>query len=57
MLYKYLMADALDNNILASIFTRNIHIPLLNKSGFEEYFISLIGEENYKNDIVKIFGF
>ncbi|MED2035875.1 P-loop NTPase fold protein [Bacillus wiedmannii] len=53
MLYKYLMADALDNNILASIFTRNIHIPLLNKSGFEEYFISLIGEENYKNDIVK----
>jgi uncharacterized protein YutE (UPF0331/DUF86 family) len=53
MLYKYLMADVLDNNILASIFTRNIHIPLLSKVGFEEYFISLIGEENYKNDIVK----
>ncbi|WP_434401484.1 P-loop NTPase fold protein [Planococcus sp. 11815] len=53
MLYRYLMADVLDNNMLSSIFTRNVHIPLLNKSGFEKYFISLIGEENYSDDLVK----
>lgn len=37
MLYKYLMADIFDNNILSSIFSRNIHIPLLDRNGFENY--------------------
>lgn len=53
MLYKYLMADNFDNNILSSIFTRNVHIPLLNKNEFERYFINLIGENQYENDLVK----
>ncbi|WP_427137334.1 hypothetical protein [Psychrobacillus psychrodurans] len=37
MLYKYLMADIFDNNILSSIFSRNVHIPLLDRKGFENY--------------------
>jgi DNA polymerase III delta prime subunit len=53
MLYKYLMADVLDNNILSSIFTRNIHIPLLSKSGFESYFVALIGENNLNDLIIR----
>ncbi|MGR6898710.1 P-loop NTPase fold protein [Rummeliibacillus sp. BSL5] len=50
MLYRYLMADVLDDNVFSSIFSRNIHIPLLNRKGFEEYFSSLIGHSINDND-------
>lgn len=52
-LYKYLMSDITDNGMLSSVFSRNVHIPLLNKEDFETYFISLIGEDEYKNETVK----
>lgn len=52
MLYRYLMADVLDNNVFSSIFSRNIHIPLVGRKGFEEYFISLVGEP-IKEEIVR----
>ncbi len=52
MLYKYLMSDLKNDNLLSSLFTRSIHVPLLNKTGFESYFKELVEETDYKNPIL-----
>ncbi|WP_214701375.1 P-loop NTPase fold protein [Exiguobacterium sp. s57] len=53
MLYKYLMADIEEDNLVRSIFTRNIHIPLPSSEVFENYFYSLIKDTNYDSDLIE----
>ncbi|RJO94980.1 hypothetical protein D3D03_16110 [Exiguobacterium sp. RIT452] len=53
MLYKYLMADIEEDNLVKSIFTRNIHISLPSSEIFEDYFYSLIKDSQYDTDLIE----
>lgn len=48
--YKFINSNVLDDSIMTSIFTKNIHIPLITNIGLEKLFKSYVTESNNINN-------